>query len=1746
MRGAGQCFSCVTDEPKRLILSRLYRIILKESKIVREILQFYYKTREPLEINAAILYYYNARIATGGGLSPNAPKKYRRNTMKNISRILALVLALTMVIGAFASVSAAKATWYNSAVSYLKNIGVADVGLKAEEKVTRAEFALMIAKIDSTWVNTEWWDENGVLADTVVFKDQADTDKAHRAAICYAYQRNLIAGDGDGNFRPNATITLAEASVIIVRLMGFQNDVPENGDQWQYNWMYTANKFCHAFDTTFMSNVNTVNPNYELSYGEAAYLLATILNWGNTSDDVPCLTKKGENLGKNFGRVNTSADLVRVKAVDMIKETLITSSTVTVETITSTGEAGEEVVLDTDELERLVRVSLGLSATRDLASDDKFNLGDYIQNETIFQLSRKDGKNVAVTLFSGSTKAVSDTILVAAAGPAHTYNYDGTIKTVGDYPKFANKAGNADATPQLPTSYTSATYEVNGEKKYTYEISFSGNKLVFKGGSESAVEYTIVNNLNTLGAEELVVYDSTFTMLTAAQTKAAIPNVANGGARVEFYDIDADGYYDIAVVAKTKKFTSTPTVSFDDDKVTLSTYGNASDKTYITIQIGTVSAGVIVAVDTSGFKTIGGKKYYTATVATIGNAEETKTVYIPVPAKDENGDETYANRPATVKITYTVEGLKATATVDSKAWTSFLDIKTTGTVNDVLDAEEFKGIVYNKAVKYVLAGDLDSSLTGDAANVVVYVKDTTAENATANGFIVKVEKSETGDNTFNVTLAVTNEYEGGGVHYFDNALDARFCYVARFGSTRVLNQETVDSGGVNAPWTNDSITIRDALTTLGFDAEKYSKANHTWVYEIPECDPAKVDKGQTTWNLSVTEMNGNLVAYTRNLLTALKATAADMNAIYGKTLAALDKQLDDTVVDFETAISKNTVGWCILYNYEVAQGKWPTGKMPDYEKDAAGAYVKDADGNYVQKKDEKGNLLTTIAYPDDYAAAKKTYEEVTLGQILDTFAKYDDVQTFDKKVFFENVVANKNNVRTNVAYGYMVQLLDGIIASGRFERAVFEVKSDTGTANNGWNRTGNASVTIQDQTSYNEEGPQYKYLDSVISHPGSTGVKTYEVRASASVLWDITNVGMYNRIFATNENAYHPQDETSKTYVNPHDLVYVSILDDASGQYVLKYDADAYKNVTSEGFVKTDHISLPYAVKRVDGVDIAAGNCGFSSEHYNHKGRYAFKRSTDSPADNWSSYSGYIYLGDISAEVAKYEKEAVAALKEGKIIDTKTVTVKVAKDPYYEKSAGTSKFIKKWYVADAKITLTAAHAMTGEIKTYIIVSDENGAPIKVTSKAEITEWESKTTDGYGVPTEYKVLGNYLYRVNTSSSVKKYDANGNPVVTVTKSEPDYDVEWKVETVTSEDLAKVNTVTARELDIVSDSKVYPYGEYEVKFDGTTYYAFGDATVIVMTPNPATGNLDGTTTTLASFIKDSKDLFVTYEQVYSTTSDNNKILKALTVIGEYTDGIKKDDDTTKPEETVTVYLGKAGSTLEITELGKEVVVKSTYVATTVPSGETFGSIYRTYSTYAEAAFATSVSTGMPAGYYVVNKDGKIVSTGVATEVGYITSTDANGGVKAKIDGKEVDASSFKWAFFYVDFDGNFKKAGDSTAVSLMTPSVVASNIQTKKAAITKAEEAYNAIDKQYVAAKAAAKETLDKAKQALEDYKASVVTKNYDGQFWGFANSPAYTYSLKYQFGYQQSAPAIYFEYIVVDGTYCVLSNTILGDK
>lgn len=1618
--------------------------------------------------------------------------------MKNISRILALVLALTMVIGAFASVSAAGSKWYDKAVAKLKSVGIADVALTAEEKITRAEFALMVAKIDSGWVNTQWWDES-VLANTVVFKDQADTDKAHRAAICYCYQRSLVAGDGDGNYRPNSVITLAEASVVITRLMGYENDVPQNGDQWQYNWMYTANKYCRAFDATFMANVDSVNPEYELSNGEAAYLLATILNFLKVDGEADRLTKKGEDLGKNFKPTTTSSDLVRVTDITMDSKEVLVDTTKTIElTILSTGEA---YTVSATQFEKLVRKSLGLTEERDLTTTDRFNLGDYVQKNTLLYAERKNGALVSVSLFNASTKVEANTYLVAAKGTTHTYNTDGSIKTVGDVPKFANASGN-DATPQLRKDFTSATYEVDGVKKYANEITFSGNKVVFKGASESAVEYTVVDSLNTLGETELVVYNvDGFTTMTAAQFKAAIPNLAKGEYKVTFYDIDADGYYDAAVFYSSAEFVNKTGVTFDTSKntVTATVTARVNDsKAYKTIQLGTISAGVMAAVDTSGYKTIGGKEYYVVTMANIGAETEIKTVYVPV-------ERTVATR--TVK--YAIEGYTVTATVDSSAWTPFLTQSTAGTANDKLDATAFRGLVYNKAVKYVLAGDIDSTLTGDAANVVVYVVDTASASAAAKGFIVKVEKSETGNNTFNVTVATTGAYSAKGTTnvYFDNVLDARFSYINSISGNWTNYATDTGLTNANSNWTAKNVTPRLALTYLGFDADKYLEVGKTRNLNPELANHA----GTKIW---VDWANGNAIAYARNILANEKvgATEANLTDILGKTLKELDAMMDATVVDtqvttgegdtavttttpaIEIAETKKTAAWNFLVNL------CKSTRLLDIEKDASGARK----------------------YDDDYATAKALYEESTFGALLAEFEVYG----LNVTTFTTNVVTNYQNVATNLGYGYYLCFIDRIFGSGLAEGALFDVNASGKTF--GWNA---------------EHTPVAKYLDAITSTTGATGVKTFEVRASASVLWDVENAAIYNRIFATTTNTVRPGVEGEK--VTGEDLIYVTIVDDASAQHVLKYDAAAYE----------DGSTTYVAIQKVWNPE-NSNNYGFTNYNWADKGTYVYRTSTASVKDSWDAYKSYIVLDDVNvAAVEKLAKEAFATgnglteLEDGTKVFTYTTTdTRIAVNPYYLKTPnGANKYERWWEIGTVTVNFTATHVYSGEITTYIPVTDDTGAQIKVLTDAEKHWWETQTKDAAGMDAKYVVIDKLLYRVNTVVSAPKYDTNGKPVVEVTYVVDTAGVDFVPAKVADTDLAKVHTVSNRLLDIKADADIYQYGEYEVKFDGQTYYAFSDATVIVMTPNPVTGNIDGQVTTLGQFIAAKKDLFVTSEQVYYTMDGNAKILKALTVIGEYTDGIKKDDGVTEPTtKTVTVYLGKNGATVETTEHGTEVVVKSTYSAVTVPSGEAFGQIYRTYKTYAEAIF-NDIETAMPTGFYTVDESGKILSVGATTKKGYITDSDIKGNVKVKLtaDAAETSGAGYNWQFFYTDFEGNFVKAGESTSVAIVSQATIDANLQAKKDAIVKAQNAYDAIDSKYVAAKAAAKEAVVKAEQALEDYKASVIKANRDGQFWGVANSAVYTYFTNYRYTYQKNPAPVEFQYIVIDGVYCVLVNTIEGE-
>lgn len=100
--------------------------------------------------------------------------------MKNFKRILALVIAIVMVVGTFASLSAAGSKWYSEAVTFIEENGIAVIGANADKKITRNEFVLWVAKIESHQLSDTAWSEQ--IANTV-FTDVTDAHYKARSRI---------------------------------------------------------------------------------------------------------------------------------------------------------------------------------------------------------------------------------------------------------------------------------------------------------------------------------------------------------------------------------------------------------------------------------------------------------------------------------------------------------------------------------------------------------------------------------------------------------------------------------------------------------------------------------------------------------------------------------------------------------------------------------------------------------------------------------------------------------------------------------------------------------------------------------------------------------------------------------------------------------------------------------------------------------------------------------------------------------------------------------------------------------------------------------------------------------------------------------------------------------------------------------------------------------------------------------------------------------------------------------------------------------------------------------------------------------------------------------------------------------------------------------------------------------------------------------------------------------------------------
>lgn len=886
--------------------------------------------------------------------------------MKNFKRILALVIAVIMVVGTTAGLSAAGSKWYSKAVAFIEGNGIAIIGSHADDKLTRNEFVLWVAKLESHQLSDAAW--NDEIAGTS-FSDV--TEEHHRAAIAYSERRGFIIGNGDGTFSPDKSVTLAEACAVIVRLMGYENKVDDTSDEnWKYNYMEVANTYAHAIDDVFLAETDTYNPDYELSYGEAAYLLATIMNFNKKPTDSDYSeTSDGINLGEWFelnqgtGTVGKSYYVAEINRVTtgLSNSSPLANGNVQTNRYTNEIDTAANVVLyavdgsGTLEINgadflRLLRVSLGLDPDRDIANEEpEINVFSYVDVGSLVNVVVDRSTKEVSSLNVSENSVIVDTYLQATSantkgdfgngtnGPTSLYTIkaEDVAKYLGWTIKTGADGGSVSYKPVLPSSYDASTMVTswtnvvrNAEGEVTSAV------LNFQGETY---------RVSTTSSEiDIFVFDENNEPKTLTPNEAVtqIINAAQGEALIIFNDVDGDGRYDSVSVKESSPFLYTSVINTNGTSTTKQDYyssvsngvvvgndmvkgnqigtviynrrvtngGNvgdgyfntdpynltssatgklqlvlvASNKHYIidgtyssydlvlpyytVVDLAAFNTGIIEDVDAFSLE-----GYYIARIKLADGT--TKTVYIP---------ETPAN---TATLPVTVGGATAEYTFNTTGWCSFLtDAKQAVIEEGIVSGVEDPG--YRQATAAWMAGKYVQFVT-DTDSKIIFMLGTDSSSG-VSGFVTGVQKTETGDNTYNVSIATSGSSSGVDAtpYYLEAALDQasgeyRITTEYTLGNTNtvlptvgklhVLNTNGIwyfqDAGGnvwMNYGY-NQSVRLVRANSTNSPHATTVGLLNEAINSEIYNATANRSQNKVAAWTVDkdgiVHDANGNAVIY---------------------------------------------------------------------------------------------------------------------------------------------------------------------------------------------------------------------------------------------------------------------------------------------------------------------------------------------------------------------------------------------------------------------------------------------------------------------------------------------------------------------------------------------------------------------------------------------------------------------------------------------------------------------------------------------------------------------------------------------------------------------------------------------------------------------------------------------------------------------------------------------------------------------
>ena len=157
--------------------------------------------------------------------------------MRNLKRALSLALASVMLLGMMVVGSSAKgiddftdkaeivnqdAVAVTSAIGMFE--GYEDGSFGPENVVTRAEMAVIICTmLYGAGVNVNQFAETNVFTDVPAWA---------QGYVNLCSSLGIVAGVGDGKFDPNATVTTAQAVLMLCRALGYFQNAADFGDNW--------------------------------------------------------------------------------------------------------------------------------------------------------------------------------------------------------------------------------------------------------------------------------------------------------------------------------------------------------------------------------------------------------------------------------------------------------------------------------------------------------------------------------------------------------------------------------------------------------------------------------------------------------------------------------------------------------------------------------------------------------------------------------------------------------------------------------------------------------------------------------------------------------------------------------------------------------------------------------------------------------------------------------------------------------------------------------------------------------------------------------------------------------------------------------------------------------------------------------------------------------------------------------------------------------------------------------------------------------------------------------------------------------------------------------------------------------------------------------------------------------------------------------------------------------------------------